>query len=288
MFRFVFLVLLALSSAHARQFFDLTHTFDENAPKWNMPDSKDKIYYKMTELINRKMPTYTITYNFVEFFEHMGTHFDAPGHFVPGKQAMHEIPAQQLIGPGVIIDVKAKAATNSTYGVTVGDIQDYEKRYGRIPTGAIIIMNSGWGLKYPDKEATFGTSDLNSMANFRFPGWTLEAAELVMTHRQAKVVGVDTPSIDVATDLAKPVHVLLLGNNIPVLEYAANLDSIPPNGTTIFLGAIKTRGGSGGPVRAVAILDEKTVESSHCPARLISVSTYILTFLLALSMRAMA
>ena len=74
--------------------------------------------------------------------------------------------------------------------------------------------------------------------------------------RQAKVLGVDTPSIDISTNLQRPVHVLVLGNNVPVLEYAANLDSIPPNGTTIFLGAIKIRGGSGGAVRAVAILDD--------------------------------
>ena len=80
--------------------------------------------------------------------------------------------------------------------------------------------------------------------------------------RQAKVLGVDTPSIDVSTSLHRPVHVLLLGNNIPVLEYAANLDSIPPSGTTIFLGAIKTRGGSGGAVRAIAILDDAIHESA--------------------------
>ena len=126
---------------------------------------------------------YRLTYNFIEFFEHMGTHFDAPGHFMPGKQQMHEIPAQQLIGPGVIIDVKSQAAGNSTYGVTVGDIQNYERKYGRIPSGAIVIMNSGWGYKYPDKFKVFGTQDLSSMANFRFPGWTVEAAEIVMKRK---------------------------------------------------------------------------------------------------------
>ena len=120
-------------------------------------------------------------YNFVEFFEHMGTHFDSPGHYIPGKQMMHEIPAHQLIGPGVIIDVKTKAAANRTYGVSVEDIEDYERRYGHIPTGAIIIMNSGWGLKYPDKEAVYGSDNLNTTAGFKFPGWTYEAAELVMT-----------------------------------------------------------------------------------------------------------
>ena len=130
-----------------------------------------------------KYVLFRLTYNFLEFFEHLGTHMDAPGHFIPGKQQMHEIPAHQLIGPGVIIDVKAQADTESTYGVTVGDIENYEQRFGRIPSGGIIIMNSGWGLKYPDKYAVFGTEDLSSMANFRFPGWTLEAAEFLMTRK---------------------------------------------------------------------------------------------------------
>ena len=96
---------------------------------------------------------------------------------------------------------------------------------------------------------------------------------LFFADRQAKVLGVDTPSIDISTDLGRPVHVLVLGNNVPVLEYAANLDNIPPNGTTIFLGAIKIRGGSGGAVRAVAILDDVTDDvTSASPAASISIS----------------
>ena len=88
----------------------------------------------------------------------------------------------------------------------------------------------------------------------------------------------DGPSIDISVNRHKPVHVLLLGNNIPVLEYAANLDSIPPNGTTIFLGAIKTRGGTGGPVRAVAFLDDDDNEDTSA-SRIPKISTAVLVFM---------
>ena len=123
-------------------------------------------------------------YKFVEFYEHMGTHIDAPVHFFLSKQAMHEIPPTHLIGPGVIIDVIEKAAQNSTYAVQVADIGRYEAKYGRIPFGAIVLMNSGWGVKYGDAHKTLGVEgdvNINSPSLFNFPGWGLEAARMVVT-----------------------------------------------------------------------------------------------------------
>ena len=197
----------------------------------------------------------------MEFYEHQGTHIDAPYHFSYEGQKMHEIPPERLIGPGVIIDVKEKARVNPNYGVTVADIQEYEEQYGRIPRHAIVIMNSGWGQKYPNAEAVFGTSTPGDVSTFNFPGWHIDACKFLLEERQVGVVGVDTPSTDPGKPTRDPYgfnypcHMYLQPAQVPLLEYVAHLDSVPKNGTTIFLGAIKSRDGTGGPKRIFAVLE---------------------------------
>jgi kynurenine formamidase len=132
---------------------DLTHTFDTNAVYWptNIPFRHDTVYYGMTE----KGYFYSSFKYSAE--EHGGTHFDAPVHFGSGEKFIHEIPVEQMHGPGVVIDVIRQAAENRDYLVSVKDFEAWETLHGRIPDGAIIILNTGFNKFWTDKKAYTGT-----------------------------------------------------------------------------------------------------------------------------------
>ena len=169
---------------------------------------------------------------------------------------MHEIPVERLMGAGVVIDVKEKVKTNPNYAVTVEGLLNYEETYGRIPPNAVVMMNSGWGLKYPNPQEVFGTEQPKNRSTFNFPGFHVDACKFLLDQRQVGSVGVDTPSTDPGNLKGYPCHRYLMPNQILLIEYVAHLDTIPRNETTIILGAIKHRGGTGGPTRVLAILQE--------------------------------
>lgn len=260
----LYITLLALaasiSAADGRKIVDLTHTLDEHAPKYPISSLEDTAtnfsYYALKPLMKQYIGDMWVELNTLEFYEHQGTHIDAPIHFGNGRQTLDEIPLNRLMGPGVVIDIKDKVKDNADYAVTVEDIKMHEAEYGRIPPNAIITINSGWARKYPDPNMVFGTKNLDDPKTFHFPGWSLEACEFMLQQRQVAVVGSDTPSTDPGNPPGYPCHMYLQPNNVPLLEYVANLDSIPPRGTTFVLGTMKVRGGSGGPTRIFALLDE--------------------------------
>ena len=218
----------------------------------------------------------------VEYFEHYGTHMDAPSHFGNGRQELHEIPPERLIGPGVVINVEEKARENPNYEVSMEDLIEYEEEYGRIPPDAVVMMNSGWSRYYPDPVRHLGAINLSDVSTFNFPGFGLDACKFLLAERQVSIIGTDTNSVDPGQPspgygYPYPCHFHLQPNNVPLLENLANLDSIPPCGTTIFIGGIKTRGGTGGPARVLAIIDDP-VDSKNVTdgADVIAKPSYIL------------
>lgn len=249
----------SLFMVESRTIIDLTHTFDENAPSYPLKwvGASNFTYYKLKPIIKQYYGDMWLELNTIEFYEHQGTHIDAPNHFGKGRQSLEEIPASRLVGPGVVINIKDKVKTNHDYAVTVEDIREHEAEHGFIPPDAIISLNSGWGLKYPNSSQVFGSQTLEDPTTFHFPGWSLEACKFLLEERQVSVVGTDTPSIDPGNPPGYPCHMYLQPNDVPLLEYVANLDRIPPRGTTIVLGAMKVRGGSGGPTRIFAFMDEE-------------------------------
>ncbi|WAQ95860.1 ISAHY-like protein [Mya arenaria] len=237
---------LCVTLALGRRVVDLTHTFDQNAPKYPLEQWVDKgldwNMFRMTTLMAK------LTLKVTEYYEHQGTHMDAPMHSARGGEDMASISPERLVGPGIVIDVTDKAESDVNYAVTVEDLKKYEADHGRIPPGAIIMMNSGWARKYPDSNKVFGSQNLSDPLSFRFPGFSLEACN---------VVGVDTPSVDPGIAPEYYCHNHLQPSGVPLLEYVANLDAIPVRGSTIVLGAIKMREGTGGPTRIFALLDDE-------------------------------
>ena len=233
---------------------DLTHTLNEDAVFWptaNMYE-QETVFEGETD-----GGYYYSAYNF-SAAEHGGTHIDAPSHFAQGRNAAHEIPLEQLIGPAAVIDVSEPSAENPDYQFTVEDVTSWEAEHGQLPEGAIVLFNTGFAQYYPDRERYMGTAERGqeAVADLHFPGIHPDLAEFLASERNIKAVGLDTPSIDYGQSTDFQSHVILYQEDIFGIENVANLDQLPPIGATVLALPMKMEGGSGGPARVVAHLPE--------------------------------
>jgi len=229
---------------------DLTYSFDEHTIYW--PTAKPF----QLEIVSAAKTAAGFWYaaNNVCLAEHGGTHMDAPIHFAEGKRAADEVPVQQLMGPAVVVDIRTQAAADADYRLTVDDLKAWEKKYGRIPDGAIVVMFSGWGSRWPDKKQYLGTDQPGDVANLHFPGFSREAGEFLVSQREIDAIGVDTPSIDYGQSKDFIVHQIINGANKPGLENIANLKKLPAKGAMLIALPMKIAKGSGGPARIIAVL----------------------------------
>jgi kynurenine formamidase len=182
--------------------------------------------------------------------EHYGTHLDAPAHFPPGKATVDQIPAKQLFGPAVVLDVRADAAKDADYQLPPARVEDWEKRHGRVPAGAIVLLRTGWASRWPDAKKY---RNQDAQGKMHFPGFSVEAAKLLIG-RKVSGLGCDTMSIDYGASEDFAVHHLALGAGLYHLENLADLNELPENGAFLIAAPIKLEGGSGGPVRVFALL----------------------------------
>jgi kynurenine formamidase len=181
--------------------------------------------------------------------EHIGTHVDAPGHFTPGGRLAPELELSELIVPAVVIDISRRAARDPDTAVTVEDVRAFERRHGRIPRDAAVLMDSGWGAKVGDAAAYRGA---DASGTLHFPGFSPEATEWLLRRRGIRSLGVDTLSIDPGNSTTFDTHLILTGADRYGLENLANLDRIPRRGATVVVGLIPYEQGSGGQARIFA------------------------------------
>ena len=186
--------------------------------------------------------------------EHGGTHMDAPVHFARDGASSDQVPVTAGIGPLVRVDVSAAAAKDPDYRLGRADLEAWEKAHGRIPAGAIVVMYSGWGARWPDAKRYLGTDVAGDVANLHFPGFSQEAAEFLVKERTINGIGVDTPSIDYGPSTDFIVHRVINGAGKPGFENLAHLDRVPASGATLIALPMPIVGGSGGPLRAIALL----------------------------------
>jgi kynurenine formamidase len=186
--------------------------------------------------------------------EHGGTHMDAPVHFAEGAATTDQVPLDQLIGPAVVIDVTAAAAADADYLLTAEDVIAHESAHGPIPAGAIVLLRTGWGERWPDRKAYLGDDTPNDASNLHFPSYGEAGARLLVEERGVAVLGADVASIDYGQSKDFIVHRIAAERGVPGLENLAHLDRLPAVGATIFALPMKIEGGSGGPLRAVALV----------------------------------
>jgi kynurenine formamidase len=160
------------------------------------------------------------------------------------------------MGPAVLVDVTRQCEANPDYRVTSDDFQNWEKQNGRIPAESIVLLRTGFGKYYPDRKKYLGTDERGAaaVAKLHFPGLHPDAASWLTQNRSIKAIGLDTASIDYGQSTLFESHRTLFERNIPALENIANLDKLPFKGFSIIALPMKIKGGSGGPLRIIAVL----------------------------------
>ncbi|GAA4472189.1 cyclase family protein [Phytohabitans houttuyneae] len=221
---------------------DLTHPLTTTFPAFAPGEEPSRRTYVTIEENGYYMQEWRI-------LEHYGTHVDAPGHFIPGGRTSTELAAAELVTPAAVIDIAARAARDPDTTVTVADIKGYERRYGRIPRDAAVLMYSGWAAKAGDPDAYRGT---DAGGTLHFPGFSAEATEWLLRHRRIRSLGVDTLSIDPGVSSTFDTHLILTGADRYGVENLAGLDRLPRSGATIIVGLIPYQEGSGGQARVFA------------------------------------
>ncbi len=185
-----------------------------------------------------------------ELVEHHGTHLDAPAHMAARGQTADRLEARSLVVPAAVIDVSERARRDGDTVATVDDFKAWEKAHGRLPPRCCVFLNSGWDAKAGDARAFLGQDRSKTL---HFPGFSKEACEWLLAEREVAGLGVDTLSLDFGPSKDFAAHRVWLGAGRWGLEGVANLSKLPPAGATVFVGAPKVVGASGGPSRVFAV-----------------------------------
>lgn len=195
-------------------------------------------------------------WNTVHFGEHTGTHFDAPVHWVSGKDlpeaACDTISARRFIGPACVIDATREVAADADFLLTPEHILAWEGRYGPIPAGAWVLLRTDWS-KRSDPQDFFNLDERGPHT----PGFHQATSELLARERDVLGVGVETVGTDAGQagrfDPPFPNHLTMHGAGKFGLASLCNLDRLPPTGAVVIAAPLKIVEGSGSPVRVLAI-----------------------------------
>jgi kynurenine formamidase len=222
---------------------DLTHTLSPRFPVFPFYEP-----FRMRNMFAVEKNGFAA--NELTFAEHTGTHLDAPSHFVANGQTAEALEVSRFLAPLVVVSVAERAARDEDTLVTVDDLAEWERAHGRIPDGAVVVMDSGWEPRV-GQPGRFLNADAAGVMHH--PGWSREAAEWLVHERVITGVGTDTISLDFGASTTYEAHQVLLGAGKYGLECVASLGTVPPCGATLVVGAPKHEGGTGGPARLLAL-----------------------------------
>jgi kynurenine formamidase len=186
-----------------------------------------------------------------EMPEHMGTHIDAPSHFVDGGASVDSLGVAQLLRPAAILDISERAAAHGSALLDIADVVAWERRNGRVPRGAVALVHSGWSSHWANPSAFRNDAD----GVMRFPAVSTGAASLLLLERGCVGIGVDTLSADNGEFPDSPCHRLVHAAGGFILENLANLERVPERGAFVLVAPLPIVGGSGAPARVLAFCD---------------------------------
>jgi kynurenine formamidase len=236
---------------------DLTQPLDEHTPVIQLPEQ----FAQTPPLKRHEISHYdergpAWAWSSLELGEHTGTHFDAPIHWISGRDGIDvsQVPPRHLIAPAVVIDRSAECAEDPDYLLTVEDLRAFEDNHGPLPEGGWLLLHTGWDVRAGDAGTFLNAKD----GSPRSPGFDAECARWIAEESPLVGVGVETVGIDAGAaaefDPPFPAHYYLMGAGKYGVTQLANLGALPSTGVLLFVAPLKLTGGTGSPVRAFALL----------------------------------
>lgn len=250
--------LLAALDGGSLEIIDLTAPLSAGIPTLKLPAPfVNLIDFRLEEVSAFNEPGPFWKHNNIHTGEHIGTHVDAPSHWVTGRDGddVSQIPVQRLVGPAVVLDFSAEAAADPDFLVEVEHIQAWEAQHGALPDGGWLLLRTGWDKFFDDPDAFLNTDDAGSHT----PGLSAACAKWLAEETPIAGLGVETVGIDAgnagAFDPPFPVHYYLLGNNKYGVTLLQNLVQLPPTGALILVSPLKIVGGTASPARVLALVE---------------------------------
>ena len=237
---------------------DLTHTLDPDFPAIILPPEFGQCArFRMEEIsaYDHRGPAWK--WHNISMSEHTGTHFDAPCHWISGRDlplgAVDEIPPENFVGPVSVIDCSAQSATDPDFIMTPDDIAAWEKVHGRIPAKSWVLMRTDWSKRS-------GAEYLNMQDDGpHSPGPSPEAIRFLVEERDIRGFGTETVGTDAGQGMhlspPYPAHYILHGAGRYGLQCLANLDLLPPTGAVLMAAPLKIKNGTGSPLRVLAMVE---------------------------------
>ncbi len=236
---------------------DLTQPLGEKTPVIQLPEPFVNTPGLKAHEISRydeRGPAWA--WRWLEIGEHVGTHFDAPVHWISGRDGLDvsQVPPSHLVAPAVVIDRSAESAEDPDYLLTVEDVQAFAHEHGPLPEGGWLLLRTGWDARAQDEELFLNASS----GRPRSPGFDTECARWLAEESPLVGVGVETVGIDAGMaaefDPPFPVHYFVLGAGKYGITQLANLAALPPTGALLIVAPLKLTGGTGSPIRALALV----------------------------------
>jgi kynurenine formamidase len=231
-------------SIEYRTVVDLQHTIDPKIPLW--PGDPTPEFKTLAQIA--KDGYYLRSFS---IGEHSATHMNAGNSFFEGGSSIDSYEAKSLVRPAIVIDVRAQAAKNADYALTVADVKKWETEHGNVPSGAVVLVYTGWQEKWANPTAFFNKKG----ESLHFPGIAGDTAKWMLAKRKIAGVGIDTHGADPGLDTNYNTNVAVLKAKGIVLECVDNLDKLKPTGNTLVIAPLKLRDGSGTPLSVMAFVN---------------------------------
>lgn len=251
--------LVAAMNAGDLEVVDLTATLSEDTPVIQLPEPLANTPGLSVEELSRYDDRGPAWYwNVLHVGEHAGTHFDAPVHWVTGKNGpdVAEVPAGDLVAPAAVIDKSDEVADDPDFLLEVDHVREWEEEHGKLPEGGWLLYRTGWDARSDDQEAFLNVGDDGASHT---PGISVECARWLAEDAPIVGLGVETVGTDAGAasefDPAFPVHSYMLGEHKYGVTQLQNLDRLPPTGSLLMVAPLPVEDGSGSPCRVLALTD---------------------------------
>ncbi len=240
------------------QVVDLTAPLHEGTPILMLPEPFGNTWRFAREEISRYDDRGPAWYwNNFRTGEHTGTHFDAPIHWVTGRDLddVSQVPPSRLVGPAVVLDVSERVARDPDHLLEIADVRAFEAEHGPLPAGGWLLLRTGWDARAHDQAEYLNADETGPHT----PGVSVECARWLADEVPLLGIGVETVGTDAGAahsfDPAFPCHALLLGAGKYGLTQLQNLASLPTTGAVVVASPLPIRGGSGSPARVLALVE---------------------------------